>query len=52
MPFKPVWLSYQTACAGDAREAVKALIVANHFLDTELKKLSKRCSAVTFRMMS
>jgi hypothetical protein len=32
MPFKPVWLSYQTACAGDAREAVKALIVANHFL--------------------
>jgi hypothetical protein len=39
MPFKPVWLSYQTACAGDAREAVKALIVANHFLDTELEKL-------------
>jgi hypothetical protein len=27
------------ACGGDAREAVKALIVANHFLDTELEKL-------------
>jgi hypothetical protein len=24
---------------GDAREAVKALIVANHFLETELEKL-------------
>jgi hypothetical protein len=39
MSFKPVWLSYQTACASDAREAVKALIVANHFLDAELEKL-------------
>jgi hypothetical protein len=27
------------ACNGDAREAVKALIVANHFLETDLKKL-------------
>ena len=27
------------ACGGDAREAVKALIVANHFLETELEKL-------------
>ena len=27
------------ACDGYAREAVKALIVANHFLDTELEKL-------------
>jgi hypothetical protein len=27
------------ACGGDAREAVKALIVANHFLETELGKL-------------
>jgi hypothetical protein len=27
------------ACAGDAREAVKALIVANAFLETELEKL-------------
>jgi hypothetical protein len=27
------------ACSGDAREAVKALIVANHFLETELEKL-------------
>jgi hypothetical protein len=26
-------------CDGDAREAVKALIVANHFLETELEKL-------------
>jgi hypothetical protein len=27
------------ACGGDAREAVKALIVANHFLETDLEKL-------------
>jgi hypothetical protein len=27
------------ACGGDAREAVKALIVANHFLESELEKL-------------
>jgi hypothetical protein len=27
-----------TACGGDAREAVKALIVANHFLETESEK--------------
>ena len=27
------------ACGGDAREAVKALIVANHFLEIELDKL-------------
>jgi hypothetical protein len=27
------------ACGGDAREAVKALIVANQFLDAELEKL-------------
>jgi hypothetical protein len=26
-------------CGGDAREAIKALIVANHFLETELEKL-------------
>ena len=26
-------------CGGDPREAVKALIVANHFLETELEKL-------------
>jgi hypothetical protein len=26
------------ACGGDAREAVKALIVANHFLETDLEK--------------
>jgi hypothetical protein len=28
-----------TACGGDAREAVKALIVANQFLETELEEL-------------
>ena len=28
-----------TTCGGDAREAVKALIVVNHFLETELEKL-------------
>jgi hypothetical protein len=27
------------ACGGDAREAVKALIVANAFLETDLEKL-------------
>jgi regulator of replication initiation timing len=27
------------AACGDAREAIKALIVANHFLETELQKL-------------
>ena len=25
------------ACGGDAREAVKALIVANHYLETEVE---------------
>ena len=32
------------ACGGDAREAVKALIVANHFLETELEKLKSAVS--------
>jgi hypothetical protein len=27
------------ACGGDAREAVKALIVANHFLETDMARL-------------
>ena len=27
------------ACDGNARETIKALIVANHFLETELEKL-------------
>ncbi len=27
------------ACGGDAREAVKALIIANQFLETDLEKL-------------
>jgi len=27
------------AACGDAREAIKALIIANHFLETELQKL-------------
>ena len=31
-------------CGGDAREAVKALIVANHFLETELEKLRAAAS--------
>ena len=26
-------------CGGEAREAIKALIIANHFLETELEKL-------------
>ena len=26
-------------CGGDARETIKALIIANHFLETELEKL-------------
>jgi hypothetical protein len=32
------------ACGGDAREALKALIVANHFLDTGLEKLRAAAS--------
>jgi hypothetical protein len=32
------------ACDGDAREAVKALIVANVFLETELEKLKAAVS--------
>jgi hypothetical protein len=32
------------ACGGDAREAVKALIVANAFLETELEKLKAAVS--------
>ena len=32
------------ACGGHAREAVKALIVANHFLKTELEKLRAAAS--------
>jgi hypothetical protein len=31
-------------CNGDAREAVKALIVANAFLETELEKLRAKVS--------
>ena len=34
------------ACGGDAREAVKALIVANHFLETDLAKLKAAVSLV------
>jgi hypothetical protein len=33
-----------TACGGDAREAVKTLIVANHFLETDLDKLQAAVS--------
>jgi hypothetical protein len=32
------------ACGGDAREAVKALIVANAFLETDLEKLKAAVS--------
>ena len=32
------------ACGDDAREAVKALIVANHFLETEVEKLKAAVS--------
>jgi hypothetical protein len=32
------------ACGGDARETVKALIVANHFLETDLEKLKAAAS--------
>jgi hypothetical protein len=32
------------ACGGDAREVVKALIVANHFLETDLEKLKAATS--------
>jgi hypothetical protein len=32
------------ACGGDAREAVRALIVANYFLETDLEKLRAAAS--------
>ena len=32
------------ACGGDAREAVKALIVANDFLETQLEELRSKVS--------
>ena len=32
-------------CGGDARETIKALIVASHFLETELEKLRAAVSA-------
>jgi hypothetical protein len=32
------------ACGGDARETVKALIAANHFLETDLEKLKAAVS--------
>ena len=32
------------ACGGDAREAVKALIVANEFLESEISELMKAVS--------
>ena len=33
-----------STCGGDAREAIKALIVANQFLETELEKLRAAAS--------
>ena len=41
---KPALLSHQTECGSDAREAVKALIVANTFLETDLEKLRAAAS--------
>jgi hypothetical protein len=38
------------ACGGDAREAVKALIVANAFLETDLEKL-KAAASMGYRSM-
>jgi len=32
------------ACGGDAREAVKALIIANAYLETDLEKLKAAAS--------
>lgn len=32
------------ACGGDAREAVKALLVANEFLETEVSELMRAVS--------
>jgi hypothetical protein len=32
------------ACGGDAREAIKALIVANHFLETDMERLRAAAS--------
>ena len=37
-------LGTSAASGGDAREAVKALIVANHYLETELEKLKAAAS--------
>lgn len=37
------------ACGGDAREAVKALIVANEFLETEVCNLMQAVSHVYVR---
>jgi hypothetical protein len=39
------------ACDGDAREAVKALIVANAFLETDLEKLRAAVSPGYARAM-
>ncbi|MBB4382968.1 hypothetical protein [Bradyrhizobium sp. SBR1B] len=33
------------ACGGDAREAVKALIVANNFLESQLEELRSNVSS-------
>jgi len=33
-----------SACGGDAREAVEALIVANHYLETDLERLKAAAS--------
>jgi hypothetical protein len=37
------------ACGGDAREAVKALVVANDFLETEVAELMRAVSQAYVR---
>ncbi len=36
------------ACGGDARDAIRALIVANDFLECEVSELMKAVSHATF----
>ena len=40
------------ACGGDARDAIKALIIANHPFETELKKLRATVSTGNARLPS
>ena len=38
-------------CGGEAREAIKALIIANHFLETELEKLRAAVSTARGKLL-